>query len=167
MGMFDRFKSSKGKAETKAPRSATSSRPGGKASPKKTADDAKKKAFASVPGGPTPETPKAKQVEKKAASAPVAKDATGEAYRVLLRPVVTEKSSRTTGQYTFEVPITATKIDVRNAIFHTFGVTPVAVNVIRQKGKVVRYGRFYGKTKNRKKAIVTLPAGKTIDVFSA
>jgi large subunit ribosomal protein L23 len=160
MSIFDRFKSSKGKTETKAP----------KASPKKVADDAKKKAFASVPGGDTKEAVKPVKAEKaeKAASAPApTKEATGEAYRILQRPVVTEKSARVTGQYTFEVPITATKIDVRNAVLHTYGIQPVNVNVVRLRGKVIRYGRTYGRTKNRKKAIVTLPAGKTIDVFSA
>ncbi len=160
MSILDRFKSSKGKAATgKTPK------------PKKpAADEAKKQAFANVPTGKT-EEPKVKAAKEagdaKPKTAVVSKDSTWEAHRILLKPVVTEKSSRQAGQYTFEVPITANKIDVRSAVFHVYGVLPVAVNVVRVKGKPIRYGRYSGRTKNRKKAIVTLPAGKTIDVFSA
>jgi large subunit ribosomal protein L23 len=61
----------------------------------------------------------------------------------------------------------ATKMDVRNAVQHVYGVRPVAVNIVKMQGKVVRFGRYSGRQVGRKKAIVTLPAGKTIDVTNA
>ncbi|MEK7537672.1 MAG: 50S ribosomal protein L23, partial [Patescibacteria group bacterium] len=91
------------------------------------------------------------------------------AHRVLQRPLVTEKSTRggSGSQYTFEVALAATKADVRQSVRHLYGIAPVAVNIMVLRGKVVRFGRTYGRTADRKKAIVTLPPGKTIDVVSA
>lgn len=154
MGFFDRFKSNKGKAASAKP----------KAKVKPSADDAKQRAFANVPAGAEASP---KPAKKEPAAPAKAKAPAGEGYRMLLKPVVTEKSSRTPGQYTFDVPLVATKADVRHAVYHLYGIKPVSVNVIRQAGKDIRYGRFYGRTTHRKKAIVTLPDGKTIDAFSA
>ena len=153
MGWFDRFTSRKGKAVTAKPK--------GKAAQ---ADEVKQQAFASVPAS---EKPAAKKAEGKTAAPAKAKEATGEAFRLLLRPIVTEKSAQAKGQYTFEVARTASKTDVRDAIVHTYGIKPTSVNILNQTGKFVRYGRSMGRTIKRRKAMVTLPAGKTIDVFSA
>lgn len=161
MGLFDRFTSTKGKDQTAGPKRGVV-----KATKAK---DAEQKAFASVPGAKEDKAPVAKK-EKHAA--PVSKTGSAMSHvvdRVLLRPVVTEKTSRggAQSQYTFEVARSASKADVKQSVHHLYGVTPVAVNMVNMRGKAVRFGRTYGRTMNRKKAIVTLPAGKTIDVVSA
>lgn len=105
--------------------------------------------------------------EAKAARGPLAKDAGGEAYRILLKPVLTEKSSNLAAlnQYVFSVAVGATKVDVARAITALYGVKPASVRVIKSEGKYVRFGRFSGKEKDEKKAIVTLKKGETLSVL--
>lgn len=89
------------------------------------------------------------------------------AWRILLRPLVSEKAAQAGvhHQYVFVVANTATKIDVRRAILDTYGIRPTRVNIVRVRGKQVRYGRSQGTTKAWKKAIVTLPKDKKIQVY--
>jgi large subunit ribosomal protein L23 len=89
------------------------------------------------------------------------------AYRVLLRPLLTEKGSHlgVENKYLFEVGYDTNKIEVAKAIEATYGVKPTKVNIIKLAGKVVRRGRSIGRRKNWKKAIVTLPKGKTIQIY--
>ncbi len=158
MGIFDRFTSRKGKQDTVKPKAG-----------KVQADDAKQKAFANVPSGDEKTaTPEKNSDQKSTPKALTAKDSTQRAHRVLLRPVVTEKSTmgQAKSQYSFVIAAQATKVDVRHAVYHVYGVTPVSVNIVSLPGKWVRYGRSTGRTVDRKKAIVTLPAGKTIDTAS-
>ncbi len=160
MSWFDRFTSKKGKEQAATPKKGVVKVDAAKA--------AEQKAFANVPSG------KEALASKPAAAAPSAtpsapsRDVRYRAHRVLLRPVVTEKSTRlgSQSQYVFEVATRASKADVRQAVFHVYGVKPISVNVMVNQGKSVRFGRTYGQTIARKKAVVTLPAGKTIDVFS-
>ena len=79
------------------------------------------------------------------------------AYRVILKPLITEKSTDLAqlNKYVFVVPVTANKNSVAERIFGIYGVKPVKVNIIRRPGKVVRSGRKSGTTKSYKKAIVT------------
>lgn len=156
MGIFDRWNSNKGKAVKVAPTKGA------------TADDAKKRAFASVPTGESKaDESKKKSADQPATTVPAERESESvRAHAVLFRPLVTEKTSRVPGQYTFDVDPNATKADVRQAVEELYGIRPVAVNISRLDGKVIRYGRFSGRTNKRKKAIITLPAGKTIDVMS-
>jgi large subunit ribosomal protein L23 len=89
------------------------------------------------------------------------------AYRVLIRPLVTEKGSHLgiENKYLFEVDYNTNKIEVAKAIFDAYGIKPTKVNIIKLDGKVKRRGRYEGRRKNWKKAIVTLPAGKTIQIY--
>lgn len=77
---------------------------------------------------------------------------------IILRPVVTEKSSmeQALGKYTFEVSKKATKIDVKNAVEKLFEVKVKEVRTITVKGKPKRQGAHQGKTSDWKKAIVTI-----------
>lgn len=86
---------------------------------------------------------------------------------ILLRPHISEKSflMQGVGQYIFEVRPSASKGEVMKAVEDLFGIKPVSVNMTRLAGKLVRFGRSGGKTKNWKKAVITLPAGKTIDIY--
>lgn len=85
---------------------------------------------------------------------------------VLQRPLVTEKGTRQNAlnQYAFVIAGSATKVDVRAAVEAIYGVRPIHVTVAHVRGRDVRYGRTRGRTKAWKKAIVTLPEGKKIQV---
>ena len=77
---------------------------------------------------------------------------------IILRPVVTEKSMNLMDdkKYTFDVLVSATKTQVRNAVEEIFDVKVKNVNVMNVRGKEKRVGRYTGKTARRRKAIVTL-----------
>jgi large subunit ribosomal protein L23 len=89
------------------------------------------------------------------------------AYRVLLKPLITEKAASmgSADKYVFEVSIDSNKIEVANAVEEVYGIRPLSVNVIKMEGKRKRQGRKIGKRKDWKKAMVTLPKGKTIDIY--
>lgn len=157
MSLFDRFTSKKGKQSGVKPKSG-----------KVTADEAQDKTFASVPAATDTKAVKKddQKTQKEAAGAKsVVKESTDRAHAILRSPVVTEKSTRVNqnSQYIFMINAGVTKVDVRQAVHHVYGIRPVAVNIVNLPGKWVRYGRSVGRTIKRKKAIVTLPAGKTID----
>ena len=87
--------------------------------------------------------------------------------QVIIRPIVTEKSAELQGddnQYTFEVHRQANKIEIRKAVEIVFGVRVDRVNTMVVRGNVRRVGRNYGKTRQWKKAIVTLHSGDSIDL---
>lgn len=109
-----------------------------------------------------------KKAEKKEQQTrgPLAKEGAGSAYRILIRPVFTEKTSRlqAQGKYVFIVSKNANKIEVSRAIRDLYGVAPVDVNITVVKGKSVRFGRTEGREQDLKKAIVTLKSGETLTV---
>ncbi|MFH1253345.1 MAG: 50S ribosomal protein L23 [Candidatus Uhrbacteria bacterium] len=88
---------------------------------------------------------------------------------VLLRPLVTEKTATLTsaGQYVFEINPQANKVEVAAAVKAIYGVAPVKVQTQKVRSEPVRFGRFHGKKKAWKKAIVCLPKGKTINVHES
>ena len=88
-------------------------------------------------------------------------------YRVLLKPLVTEKGSSqaSLGKYLFMVAPDANKIMIAKAVENTYDVKVSGVNVMNYSGKKVKRGRVAGKRKDWKKAIVTLKKGQTIEVF--
>ena len=91
-----------------------------------------------------------------------------EPHQVILRPLVTEKGMHraTRGnQYAFEINLLATKDDVRRSIEELFDVTVVKVRTQNRKGKPRRYRFRWGRTKDWKKALVTLHDEHRIDFF--
>lgn len=95
-------------------------------------------------------------------------------YDLLRTPVMTEKSmtpvydreGNEIKRYTFKVPVTANKVEIKKAVEEVFGVDVKSVNTIKMMGKVKRMGRYEGRRPSYKKAIVTLKAGsKTIEFF--
>jgi large subunit ribosomal protein L23 len=91
-----------------------------------------------------------------------------EPHQVVVRPLVTEKGmhrSSRNNQYAFEVNPLATKHDVRRAIEELFDVKVLRVNTQTRKGKPRRYRFRFGRTKNWKKAIITLHSEHRIDFF--
>lgn len=104
---------------------------------------------------------------KSAKKGSVKKTTSGQAYRVLVKPMVTEKATtlNSVNQYVFMVETTANKISVAKAIEEVYGVKPSSVNVIKMKGKKINRGRITGKRKDFKKAIVTLKKGESISIY--
>ena len=90
-----------------------------------------------------------------------------EARDILIRPIVTEKSTALMeqGKYTFRVPLAATKIQIRQAVEQIFKVKVQALNTMRYEGKLKRMGRTQGRRSDWKKAVVTLKPGEAIELF--
>lgn len=88
-------------------------------------------------------------------------------YAVLLRPVITEKSTVLAGanKYVFEVDPRANKNQIREAVQIAFSVRVSEVNTMNMKGKPKRFGRRVVNRPDWKKAIVTLVPGDTIELF--
>ncbi len=90
------------------------------------------------------------------------------AYDVVKRPVITEKTSiqkEDANQITFEVDRRANRVMIRKAVESIFGVNVIGVRTMHVKGKVKQRGRIVGKRRDWKKAIVTLVPGERIDFF--
>ena len=100
---------------------------------------------------------------------------------VIKRPLLTEKSTRLreTGGHdgtfaegedyaqkiAFEVALDANKIEIRRAVEKLFNVQVTTVHTQVVRGKEKRVGRYIGRRPRRKKAIVTLQPGQTIEFF--
>ncbi len=86
---------------------------------------------------------------------------------IIKRPILTEKSyaNMANNVYTFEVDRRATRMQVKQTLEHIFKVEIVKVNILNNKPKTKRVGKFVGKTRNIKRAIVTLKAGSKINLF--
>ena len=88
---------------------------------------------------------------------------------VIIAPVVSEKSYALMeeGVYTFTVDPRASKPEIRDAVEAIFGVRVTKVNTLNRKGKRKRNRRTFtwGKRPDRKRAIVTLAQGDSIDLF--
>jgi len=91
-----------------------------------------------------------------------------EPHQIILKPTVTEKAmfqSTELNQYTFKVNPLATKTDIKNAVQKLFEVKVTGVSTQVRKGKPRRYKFRSGRTKDWKKAIVTLHPEDKIDFF--
>ena len=88
-------------------------------------------------------------------------------HRVLLKPTITEKSTiqQESGKYTFEIALKANKVEVKEAVEKSFGVTVMDVNVLKLRGKRKRYGPRSVKQPDTKKAVVTLQQGDRINLI--
>ncbi|AGK99944.1 50S ribosomal protein L23 [Desulfoscipio gibsoniae] len=86
---------------------------------------------------------------------------------IIKKPVVTEKSMGLVeeNKYTFIVDMGANKIEIRQAVEELFNVKVDKVRTMRVKGKLKRVRNRWGKTPDRKKAIVTLKEGQKIQLF--
>lgn len=84
-----------------------------------------------------------------------------------LVPLITEDSVVFHGDQqtvAFRVRLVATKRAIAAAVKGRFQVDPESVRILRVRGKARRRGQTSGASPAWKKAYVTLPAGKTIDV---
>jgi large subunit ribosomal protein L23 len=89
-------------------------------------------------------------------------------HQVVLRPLVTEKGmhrSTRLNQYAFEVSPLADKELIKQSVEILFNVTVLQVRTQNRKGKPRRHRFRSGRTKDWKKAIVTLDKEHRIDFF--
>ncbi|AEH22856.1 Ribosomal protein L25/L23 [Thermodesulfobacterium geofontis OPF15] len=87
---------------------------------------------------------------------------------IILAPIITEKSMYLKEKYnqvSFWVDPSANKIEIKKAVEDLFKVKVVDVQTIRVKGKPKGGFRNPGRTSIRKKAIVRLAEGQTIEFF--
>ena len=108
-----------------------------------------------------PEKPEKKPVKLK--------EQTGLAYKVLVRPQITEKATMlaSSNKYVFRVHPSSNKHEVKKAIEKVYDVDVKKVNIINTSGKKRRYGSSLGRTKDWKKAVVTVAAGQRIEGVTA
>lgn len=92
-------------------------------------------------------------------------------FDILRRPLVTEKTayqSSRLNQYSFEVPLDATRTEVREAVEQVFDVKVLKVNTVIVPAKMSRRGRSRRLTIRKsayKKAIVTIRPEDRIPIF--
>lgn len=86
---------------------------------------------------------------------------------IIKRPIVSERSYNLLAdrKYTFEVDKRANKTEIGEAIKSIFNVGVEEVNTLNVKPKPKRQGRATGKTRQWKKAIITLKEGDKIEIF--
>ena len=90
---------------------------------------------------------------------------------IIRRPIITEKITllQEKRQYAFEVDPNANKIEIEKAVEKKFNVKVESVRTMRvgakKRTQLTRAGRFEGRTRTWKKAIVTLKEGNKIDYF--
>lgn len=87
-------------------------------------------------------------------------------YKVLLAPIISEKSTLIADaneQVAFRVVQDATKPEIRAAVEKLFNVQVKSVQILNQKGKQKRSGRFIGRRGNVRKAYVCLNSGQEIN----
>lgn len=88
---------------------------------------------------------------------------------IIVRPLVTEKTIRTdekNNTVVFEVARGTNKIQIKQAIEEIFNVKVDSVNVVNQKPRTKRMGKYVGKTKNLRKAYIKLKEGSKIEILS-
>ena len=89
---------------------------------------------------------------------------------VLVAPIVSEKATMIAEkreQVAFRVLQDASKPEIKAAVELLFKVQVESVQVLNQKGKQKRFGRFNGRRRNVRKAYVSLMPGQEINFAEA
>ena len=93
---------------------------------------------------------------------------------VLIKPVLSEKANKQAekmNRFTFIVDRKANKLEIKKAVELFYGVQVEMVNTqvvpSKLKAKYTKAGFIVGRKPAKKKAIVTIAQGETIDVYSA
>jgi large subunit ribosomal protein L23 len=87
---------------------------------------------------------------------------------VILRPLVTEKSlklSERRNAYSFAVDLRSNKVQIRRAVEVLFKVKVVGVRTDVRPSKPRRFGAREARSPEWKRALVTLKAGDTIQLY--
>ncbi len=94
-------------------------------------------------------------------------------YHTIIRPLITEKSTHQArqetdahgGTYSFEVHPLANKAQIKDAVEKIYSVRVVDVRTSNRPGKMRRFRFKYGRTRQTKKAVVTVDKDSHIDLF--
>jgi len=94
-------------------------------------------------------------------------------YHIIIRPIVTEKSTHQAassakehgGAYSFEVHPEANKAEIRDAVQKLYGVKVLSVRTSNKQGKLRRFRWRWGRTRKTKKAVVVVDRDSHIDLF--
>ena len=91
---------------------------------------------------------------------------------VLIKPVLSEKVNQLSekfNRYTFIVNRKANKLEIKKAVEEFYGITVEHVNTLTMPSKVkqrnTKAGLLVGRKGAKKKAIVTVAEGETIDLY--
>ena len=91
---------------------------------------------------------------------------------VLIKPVLSEKVNKQTekfNRYTFIVDRKANKLEIKKAVEEFYGVQVEEVNTIvvpsKAKSRYTKAGYISGRKPSKKKAIVTVAKGESIDLY--
>jgi len=88
-----------------------------------------------------------------------------DSFQIIRRPLITEKGMAGVShqnQYPFEVDLRATKAEVKKAIEEVFSVHVRKVRTMMRHGKSRRYRFMKGRTRQWKRALVTIAPGENI-----
>jgi large subunit ribosomal protein L23 len=93
--------------------------------------------------------------------------------RIIIKPIITEKMTQqgeTLNRYGFFVDRKANKLQIKQAIKDLYGVEVESISTMvvfgKKKSRYTKSGVISGRANTRKKAIVTLAKGETIDFYS-
>ena len=91
---------------------------------------------------------------------------------VLIKPILSEKANKQSekmNRYSFVVDKKANKLEIKKAVESFYGVTVDNVNTIvvpsKAKSKYTKAGFITGRKPAKKKALVTVAEGETIDLY--
>lgn len=91
---------------------------------------------------------------------------------VLIKPILSEKANKQSekmNRYTFVVDRKANKLEIKKAIEQFYGVQVEDVNTMvmpsKLKSKYTKAGYIIGRKPAKKKALVTVAEGETIDLY--
>ncbi len=89
-------------------------------------------------------------------------------FKVIVRPLITEKTSAAYGarkEYAFVCDMKANKYEIKDAVEQLFDVRVRDVRTAVQRSKRKTQGRFVGRRPRWKKAFVMLHEGDSIEIF--
>ncbi len=93
---------------------------------------------------------------------------------VLIKPILSEKANKLSekqNRYSFVVDRKANKLEIKKAVEQFYGVQVSNVNTIvvpsKAKSKYTKAGFVSGRKPAKKKAIVTVAEGETIDIYGS
>ena len=93
---------------------------------------------------------------------------------VLIKPILSEKANKQSekmNRYSFIVDKKANKLEIKKAIEVFYGVQVENVNTIvvpsKAKSKYTKAGYIVGRKPSKKKAIVTVAKGESIDLYGS
>jgi large subunit ribosomal protein L23 len=92
---------------------------------------------------------------------------------VLIKPILSEKANKQAekaNRYSFVVDKKANKLEIKKAVEAFYGVQVAEVNTMimpsKLKAKYTKAGFIVGRKPSRKKAVVTVAEGESIDIYT-